>query len=454
MSLAPELFVDKINVPVFLAGAWQDEQTGPYFANMLDNFTGTDKVWFTVTNGAHTDSLDPAIFDRWIEFLQIYVAQVVPKRPPIAAVVVAAVVGQQVWHTSVTLPPDRFANATSLPQAQATFEADPRLRILFENGAGGRAGPAVPRASKATSAGGRFPVRRRAAVVLRRAAARSSTTRGPRPVPTRTPTTPARAHVDDVGGHRPGHGVAAAAGVELDAHPRRKRGRVRDAAARVRHRDGRDGQRRSLDLGREQFSSSEIHTARADHHRVLRERRRLVRDRAVGGQCCCRLPGRQGYPTPLPDRCGQCHRLSARGGVVRVVSHSPPARFRVERRFPAPNARLGGCVGTGQPAKSAWNRGGTAGPAHRLAVLEEDAQPRIGFERSRTLSASDVGTFAKRSGGSVTGTPQIVVPTTWATSKARDRGSLRHLLRDVDLEELDPPVEHRGNQGVRVDRRW
>ncbi len=143
VSLAPELFVGKINVPTFLAGAWQDEQTGPYFANLLDNFTGTDKVWFTVTNGAHTDSLDPAILDRWIEFLQIYVAQVVPKRPPLAGLV-ASVVGQQVWHTAVTLPPDRFANATSLPQARATFEADPRLRVLFENGAAAGQAPGLP----------------------------------------------------------------------------------------------------------------------------------------------------------------------------------------------------------------------------------------------------------------------------------------------------------------------
>ena len=42
-SLTPELFVHRINVPVFLAGAWQDEQTGPYFANMLDDFTGTER---------------------------------------------------------------------------------------------------------------------------------------------------------------------------------------------------------------------------------------------------------------------------------------------------------------------------------------------------------------------------------------------------------------------------
>ncbi len=138
-SLAPELFVDRIHVPVFLAGAWQDEQTGPYFANMLDDFTGTRKKWFTITNGQHTDSLDPAVLDRWIEFLQIYVAQDVPKRPPSAAGVAAAV-GTNVWKQEVTLPPDRFADATSLEAARDVFESDPQLRILFENGAGGEPG--------------------------------------------------------------------------------------------------------------------------------------------------------------------------------------------------------------------------------------------------------------------------------------------------------------------------
>jgi len=30
--LSPETFVDRINVPVFLAGAWQDQETGSHFA--------------------------------------------------------------------------------------------------------------------------------------------------------------------------------------------------------------------------------------------------------------------------------------------------------------------------------------------------------------------------------------------------------------------------------------
>ena len=54
-------FVDKIEVPVFLAGAWQDEQTGGHFANMLGGFTGTDRFYASFTNGLHTESLCPAI---------------------------------------------------------------------------------------------------------------------------------------------------------------------------------------------------------------------------------------------------------------------------------------------------------------------------------------------------------------------------------------------------------
>ena len=46
-----------IEVPVFLAGAWQDEQTGGHFANMLDGFTGTDHFYASLTNGLHTESL-------------------------------------------------------------------------------------------------------------------------------------------------------------------------------------------------------------------------------------------------------------------------------------------------------------------------------------------------------------------------------------------------------------
>lgn len=142
--LAPVKFVHRINVPVFLAGAWQDEQTGGYFPTMLDQFTGTNKLHFTLQNGSHADSLDPAIFGRWTEFLSFYVAEEIPKFPNAAKLLLAAI-GEQVFGVSrLTVERDRFTNAPSFEAALAQFEAEPKVRLLFENGAGSTPGAPVP----------------------------------------------------------------------------------------------------------------------------------------------------------------------------------------------------------------------------------------------------------------------------------------------------------------------
>jgi predicted acyl esterase len=141
--VAPTTFVDKIDVPVFLAGTWQDEQVGGYFANMLGNFTGTDRAHFTVVNGGHTDPLGPEIFPRWNEFLSFYVREEVPELPA-SVVPLIQVVGQQIFGVpGLTVEPDRFTGM-SFEDALASFESEPRLRVLFENGAGDPARPGSP----------------------------------------------------------------------------------------------------------------------------------------------------------------------------------------------------------------------------------------------------------------------------------------------------------------------
>ena len=42
--LNPTLFAPEIDVPVFLAGAWQDEQTGPFFTTLLDQFKSAPPI--------------------------------------------------------------------------------------------------------------------------------------------------------------------------------------------------------------------------------------------------------------------------------------------------------------------------------------------------------------------------------------------------------------------------
>ena len=141
--LAPVTFVDKINVPTFLACQWQDEQTGGHCPTLASRFTGTDKKWFTFTNGVHTDSLDPETFNRWLDFLYLYVAKQPPLVPGVIAHALSPVVYQTVFGISgVTLPPDPIQTQPTYEGALAAFEQLPSVRILFDNGAG--AGPGVP----------------------------------------------------------------------------------------------------------------------------------------------------------------------------------------------------------------------------------------------------------------------------------------------------------------------
>jgi predicted acyl esterase len=137
--LDPDTFVHKITVPTFMACQWEDEQTGGHCANLVQHFTGTSRKWFTFTNGAHIDSLDPYTYDRWYDFLQLFVAH----KPPIenlaptevaAPVIYQAAMG--INNNPVTLPPDPIQAIPTYSAALAAFERLPPVRVLFDNGAG------------------------------------------------------------------------------------------------------------------------------------------------------------------------------------------------------------------------------------------------------------------------------------------------------------------------------
>ena len=80
--VAPIKFVHKIKAPVYLGCQFTDEQTGGHCPDLAAHFTGTQHKWFTFTNGVHTDSLDPASFNRWFDFLELFVARQRPSLPP------------------------------------------------------------------------------------------------------------------------------------------------------------------------------------------------------------------------------------------------------------------------------------------------------------------------------------------------------------------------------------
>jgi len=144
--LNPSRYVDRIDVPVFLAGAWQDEQTGGRFPALLDRFAPTTKVYATLMNGLHTESLGLGALERYYEFLDFYVARRTPKLGLLASVIPTVVYWTLFDSPGLLLPLPRFSGL-DYEEALARFEAEPRVRVLFEEGAasGTKAGAPVPR---------------------------------------------------------------------------------------------------------------------------------------------------------------------------------------------------------------------------------------------------------------------------------------------------------------------
>jgi hypothetical protein len=138
--LDPVTFVHKIKVPTFLACQFQDEQTGGHCPELVRHFTGTDKKWFTFTNGAHIDALDPYTYNRWYDFLMLYVAQ----QAPIGNQALTRVAAPVIYQVAMRLPPTEIVSMPVDPiqllptyeMALAAFERTPSVRILFDNGAG------------------------------------------------------------------------------------------------------------------------------------------------------------------------------------------------------------------------------------------------------------------------------------------------------------------------------
>jgi predicted acyl esterase len=146
--ISPMLFAKKINVPVFLAGAWQDEQTGGHFPAMLDDFTSSPHLYATMTNGSHTESLSLGVFDKYADFLDLYVAQRVPtgRKAFVAPILAAALTGV----SGLSMPQGTSYAGMSYGKALSTFESQDPIRILFEEGAadGKPAGSPLPRFEK------------------------------------------------------------------------------------------------------------------------------------------------------------------------------------------------------------------------------------------------------------------------------------------------------------------
>ena len=127
-----------VNVPVFLSGALQDEQTGPQWPALIDAVP-EDHTALRQHGQRWTHRFGRSPDDQsWLEFLDLYVADKVPTQPnaigrPVLdnfASTAASVSAQ------APLPALRFTTAPDLATARSEFVAQtPRVQALFDNGA-------------------------------------------------------------------------------------------------------------------------------------------------------------------------------------------------------------------------------------------------------------------------------------------------------------------------------
>ena len=142
-QLSPRTFVDKINVPTFIGGAFQDEQTGGHWSSMLKDFAPGVPLRAYLTNGVHTESLAPQDLVRLMEFIDFYVGKRIPHVNPLVRAGAPTVLQGIFGGAPLPMPPDRFTSYPNYAAALAAYQAEAPIRVVWENGAGRSPGEAM-----------------------------------------------------------------------------------------------------------------------------------------------------------------------------------------------------------------------------------------------------------------------------------------------------------------------
>ncbi len=133
---SPGKWMKKIEVPTFLVGAFQDEQTGGHFAQSVGNISPKNKdVWITLQNGVHADSLGPSTITRWTEFMKLFVADEVPVVSPLVLGFSSVLYEFLADAPALPVQQSRFAAYPNAAAALDEFRKDPRIRLMMDNGA-------------------------------------------------------------------------------------------------------------------------------------------------------------------------------------------------------------------------------------------------------------------------------------------------------------------------------
>jgi len=132
----PGNWMKNIEVPVFLTGQYQDEQTGGDFPTALKNLDRNRNVWIMMQNGVHNDSISPSTVTQWVEFMDIFIAKRVPRVPGLfvgPSSPFSALLGGR----ADPIEQSEYIGLPNVGAAERAFRRDnPRVQLLMDNGAG------------------------------------------------------------------------------------------------------------------------------------------------------------------------------------------------------------------------------------------------------------------------------------------------------------------------------
>ena len=131
---SPASWIPRIKVPVFLVGQFQDEQTSSHFVDSLERLNKNQNVWITIQNGVHSDSLGPSSITRWVDFMNLFVADRIPVVPDLIKNYSSVLYKALAESRALPVEQSRFAEYTDVDLARTEFKKDPRIRILMDNG--------------------------------------------------------------------------------------------------------------------------------------------------------------------------------------------------------------------------------------------------------------------------------------------------------------------------------
>jgi predicted acyl esterase len=150
-SLNPTTFVDDVDIPVFLAGTFQDEQTGGHWPTLIDDFAAADPLRVVMTNGSHTDPLGPLVAPDLLDFFDLYLKRESPSSAAAIAFVGPTLYEEIYGASGLEMRPRDWGSMT-YAQALAQYESEPNIRVLWENGATDAVGECVDPSAPATCA--------------------------------------------------------------------------------------------------------------------------------------------------------------------------------------------------------------------------------------------------------------------------------------------------------------